>query len=200
VDALLASGPFPGTELPHSCEGRSLRGVRVTFQEDIQPATFGLVDLAEWSAPLTSIVPTGVQAVGASCAATSAGLGCREFDVLFGPVAIVAGSPVGTGSYHLAIGPDVVDLDGDRMDVDRDGADGEPLDDRHRLIVDVPVTSSAECADLSDVLTDLAVTEMAPLTQKVVTTVTAPTTTTTTTAPTTTIQPAVKTTTALRLR
>jgi subtilisin family serine protease len=164
VDLLLGSGTYPGTELPHSCEGRSLRGVRVTFQEDIQPGTFGLADLQEWSAPLASIVPTGVQGVGASCTAGAAGLGCREFDVFFGPVSIMPGSPAGTGSYHLAIGPEVVDLDGDRMDVDRDGADGEPSDDRYRLVLDVPATSAAECADFSDVLADLAVTEMAPLT------------------------------------
>jgi subtilisin family serine protease len=200
VDALLGSGPYPGTELPHSCEGRSLRGVRVTFQEDIQPATFGLADLPEWSAPLTSIVPTGVQAVGASCTAGAAGLGCREFDVFFGPVSIVPGSPVGSGTYHLAIGPEIRDLDGDRMDVDRDGADGEPLDDRHHVSVDVPATSYAECVDFSDVLEDLAVTEMAPLTQSALPSVQVTQPVVTAPVATVTLKPAVSPTPLVRLR
>jgi subtilisin family serine protease len=89
--------------------------VRIIFDESIDPATFTLADVVQFSGP------NG--AIGGLTLAAVAGTNNRQFDLAF---------PLQTtpGIYQLVITPNIFDVFGNAMDQDDDGTGGEAFDDR----------------------------------------------------------------------
>src|SRR5262249_39211307 len=88
----------------------SVSGVRLTFSEAIDPATFDTNDISNASAGLGGF---GVSVV--------AGSGNTQFDVTFNAVSTA-------GTYSLNVGPDVRDFANNPMDQNNNGTNGEAGD------------------------------------------------------------------------
>ena len=116
------SGPSVISSTPAGDTFGVVNGVRVTFDEAIDPPTFTLGQVVSFthsdSWGVTDLRPTllGVSPV--------AGSGGRQFDVSFV-------SQFGLGTYALTFGPDVLDLNGRPMDQDHDGVAGQVPDDEY---------------------------------------------------------------------
>lgn len=90
--------------------------VRLTFNEAIQAGSFTTADVASLSGPGgVALTPTGVNPV----AGTN-----NQFDVTFDTQTAV-------GGYAVTVGPDVLDLAGNAMDQNQNGANGENPADRY---------------------------------------------------------------------
>jgi hypothetical protein len=98
---------------------------RITFSEAIDPSTFAPEDVTVTGPDGRRLTVDRVRAV--------AGTGYVTFEVTLAGLS-------GVGRYALQIGPEVEDLDGNRMDQDGDGANGEPEGDRYRSTFTVGVT------------------------------------------------------------
>jgi subtilisin-like proprotein convertase family protein len=86
---------------------------RVTFSEPINASTFTASDL--------TLTGPGVRAVAITGVAAVVGTNNTQFDLTFPAQAV-------TGTYTLAVGPDVRDLAGNPMDQNRNGKPGEAGD------------------------------------------------------------------------
>lgn len=89
--------------------------IRLDFSEAIDPATFTLDDVISLTGPNGAITATSVDVVPGSFT--------RKFDVTFPEQDTL-------GEYTLTLGPNITDLAGNLMDVDRDDVPGEPIDDQ----------------------------------------------------------------------
>jgi subtilisin family serine protease/subtilisin-like proprotein convertase family protein len=107
----------------------SATSIRVTFDEAVQPGSFSGVDVT-LSRPNGSLVSiTSVSAVDTTN---------TKFDINFASVTDV-------GTYSFSIGPDILDVAGNRMNQDGDGTNGETPDDRYTGTFDI----TAPPADLT---------------------------------------------------
>ncbi|HEY3393769.1 MAG TPA: S8 family serine peptidase [Lacipirellulaceae bacterium] len=88
--------------------------VRISFDEAIDPATFTLADIAQFTGPNGNI--------GSLTLAPVTGTNNRQFDLRFP----LQSTP---GTYDLVILPNILDVFGNVMDQDDDGVGGETLDD-----------------------------------------------------------------------
>lgn len=86
--------------------------VRVTFSEPVDPASFTVADVLLTSTRAVSVL--GVTPVG------TAG---TQFDIAYE-------AKVSRSTFTLRVGPDVADVAGNRMDQDRDGVNGEVMQDQ----------------------------------------------------------------------
>jgi subtilisin family serine protease len=89
--------------------------VRVTFSEAIDPNTFTTADIVSFTRPGGTVTVTGIRAV--------AGSGNTQFDLTFA-------SQTTPGTYQLVLGPDIRDAQGNLMDQNRNGVNGEATADR----------------------------------------------------------------------
>ena len=89
--------------------------IRLDFSEAIDPATFTTADVLSLTGPNGAIAVTGVNVVPNTFT--------RQFDITFAQQDTL-------GDYTLVLGPDIQDLAGNQMDVDRDGVAGETTDDQ----------------------------------------------------------------------
>ena len=92
-----------------------LDSLNVRFDESIDPSTFTLDDIEQFTGPEGDISVLNLQAV--------AGTNDRQFTLSF-PMQTVP------GDYELTISPDILDRFGNVMDQDDDGIGGELFDDR----------------------------------------------------------------------
>lgn len=100
--------------------GSAVTGFRIRFNEAIQASTFTTADV-------TLLAPNGspVTLTGATVAVVP-NTGNTEFTVT-GSVFSTLNS---AGSYTLKIGPDILDLSGNKMNQDGDALNGEPIQDQ----------------------------------------------------------------------
>ena len=98
--------------------GDVVSSVRITFDRSINPATFTVADITEFTGQLGLIEPTAVTPV--------MGSNNTQFDVSFPAQSIV-------GLYGMAIGPNIEDMNGNEMDQNTDGSVGD-FDDRYLAI------------------------------------------------------------------
>ena len=108
-------GTLPGAhviEMTVLKAGAQVTGVRLTFDQAINPATFTPADVRLQRGTVSS----AVQAVYAV-----AGTGNTTFEVSFG----LLSAP---GTYTLTVGPDIRNLQNQAMDQDRDGLPGQVTD------------------------------------------------------------------------
>ncbi len=110
------SGPQISSLTPNGPSNGPISSVRVTFNEAIDPSTFGTDDVVSFTGPNGSIQATGVQAV--------AGSGNKQFDVSFAKQSA-------PGNYKLILGPNIKDTAGNSMDQNRNGVNGESTADRY---------------------------------------------------------------------
>ncbi|HEX8203832.1 MAG TPA: DUF6531 domain-containing protein, partial [Isosphaeraceae bacterium] len=87
--------------------------VDVWFSEAIDTATFTTADVAITRPDGQAVTPTGIQEVG-----------LNRFRISFPAQSLL-------GTYRVRIGPDVRDRAGNRLDQDRDGTAGDPVDDMY---------------------------------------------------------------------
>ncbi|HUG90425.1 MAG TPA: Ig-like domain-containing protein, partial [Planctomycetaceae bacterium] len=99
--------------------GRALDRVTLTFSEAIAAGTFTLDDVASLTGPDGAITPAAVEPLS---------------EVRFAVVFPVQDAP---GEYTLVVGPDILDLAGNAMDQDGDGASGEPLEDQFEAVFSI---------------------------------------------------------------
>ncbi|MFO0847615.1 MAG: Ig-like domain-containing protein [Gemmataceae bacterium] len=104
-------GPRVTQHTPAGDISGTISNVDVFFSERLDPAQFTTADI-------TVTRPDG-QPVAVS-SLTSVGL--NRYRIAFPAQTLV-------GTYHVRIGPDVRDLAGNKLDIDRDGTFGEPADD-----------------------------------------------------------------------
>ena len=110
------AGASVTTSTPTGTVNGPVGSVRLRFNEAINPSSFTTADVIDISGPAGALAATGVSPV--------AGSGNFEFDVTFAPQSA-------PGSYRLTVGPDILDLVGNRMDQDGDGINGEVPGDRY---------------------------------------------------------------------
>ena len=124
------TGPRIISAVPNASATSPVSSVRVTFNEAIDPASFTLADISDFSGPNGTITPTGVAAVSGS--------GDKSFDVTFA-------SQSSPGTYRFSVGPDVLDQSGNAMDQDQDGIVGESTEDRYHVqfVIDSSYTYSS---------------------------------------------------------
>jgi hypothetical protein len=122
LDLASTAGPYVVSSTPAGNVFGVTDSVRVTFNEEIDPATFTPDKVDSFTrtdgSGVTDLLPTvtGVTAV--------AGSGGRQFDISFA-------SQFHLGRYALTIGPDIRDLAGNEMDQDLNGITGEVPDDQY---------------------------------------------------------------------
>jgi hypothetical protein len=85
----------------------------VTFNKPIEVASFTTDDIASFTGPEGPIKVTGVTVVPDS--------DDRQFEITFP-------TQSAEGEYIMVIGPDITDREGHRMDQNRNGINGEPVD------------------------------------------------------------------------
>lgn len=127
------------TNVNFSGSGNAISTARVTFSEAINVSTFTSADLS-----LTG--PTG-KAIGVSSIVAVAGSGNTQFDVSFA-------SQAATGVYTLIVGPDVIDLAGNRMDQNKNGKSGETAD-RYTTTTTLAGTKTFASSDVGKSIPDL---------------------------------------------
>lgn len=91
----------------------TISSARVTFSEPINPATFTTADV--------KLTGPGGKVIAVTGVAPAAGTNGTQFDVTFPAQAA-------TGTYTLAVGPDVRDRAGNPMDQNQNGTPGESAD------------------------------------------------------------------------
>ena len=135
IRRLLVSGPWVLSTTPTEVRNALYDHVDVSFNSDIDAATFSLSDVT-LNGPAGSVnVTTVIQLAPAS------------FRLNFAPLTV-------RGDYRVVIGPDILDLAGNAMNQDKDGVNGEATADQFttslRLIVaDVILTSSTTIAEIN---------------------------------------------------
>lgn len=112
------SGPQVTAHSPAGAVNGPVSSVRLTFNEAIAPASFTPADIVSFTGPAGPISLTGVSV---SEVPSSNGL---AFDISFP-------SQSATGDYALVIGPQVLDLEGNPMDQNHNGTNGEVPGDRY---------------------------------------------------------------------
>lgn len=100
--------------------------VELTFDEPVQDGTFTLEDVLTFDGPDGTINATAVNRLTST-----------RYEVTFPPQTTF-------GDYSLAIGPDILDLDGRPMNQDQDLVDGEPVDDIYQVQFQVELWQFAE--------------------------------------------------------
>jgi hypothetical protein len=121
-DPSASAGPYVVASTPSGSVTGGQNHVRVVFDRPIDPTTFNLGSIDSFTATLSGAVYdlryalTGVTPV--------AGSGNTQFDVGFSSFGY-------TGTYHLTIGPDILDLAGNPMDQNHNGIPGEVPDDEY---------------------------------------------------------------------
>ena len=105
--------PHVLTHTPLHVYPEAVNGVELLFSEYLDPDSFTADDLLILDPSHTVITPTGIQA-----------LTDRVWHVTFP-------TQTAPGVYHLYVESDVADLNGFRLDQDRDGLPGEPVDDAY---------------------------------------------------------------------
>jgi subtilisin family serine protease/subtilisin-like proprotein convertase family protein len=108
-------GPRVVASDPAGGVGGVVSKVRLSFNEPVDQATFGVADIASFAGPNGPITVTSVSPV--------AGSFNRQFDLTFAP-------QVTRGAYQLVVGPQIADRTGNLMDQDADGVLGEPTADQ----------------------------------------------------------------------
>lgn len=96
----------------------TVNGLRVTFNQAMDPATFGVNDIVSFTGPGGAIPLTAISGVTAV-----AGANGTQFDIAFTQQSV-------TGPYALTFGPDIRDVLGHAMNQDGDSTVGETPDDR----------------------------------------------------------------------
>jgi subtilisin family serine protease len=129
-----------------------ISGVRLTFNEEINPDTFSTVDIIEYSVQAGletfSLDLVGVEVVS--------GAGNRQFDIKFIPISPYLVT-IGGVSASLSIGPNIKDLEGFRLDLDCDGISGESYDDRYAVSFGYfkGINVATDCYDLKNLINNI---------------------------------------------
>jgi len=108
------SGPQVTAAVPNGTT--SVSGVRVTFSEAIDPATFTSADITHFTGPQGAVAVTGVQAVAGSIN--------TQFDISFAPQTT-------PGAYQFDLGPSISDTAGNPMNQNGNTVNGESADLYH---------------------------------------------------------------------
>jgi serine protease len=101
------------TSVTFGGNGSAIGSARITFSEAINASTFTAADI-------TLTGPTG-KTIAVSSVVAVAGSGNTQFDVTFTSQAV-------QGTYTLGVGPELLDVAGNRMDQNKNGKAGETTD------------------------------------------------------------------------
>jgi hypothetical protein len=147
------AGPAVLRNSPSGDTFGSVDHVRMTFDEEINPATFTPDKVVSFVGPTGHVIGiTDVQPVDGS--------GNKQFDVFFPAQRTL-------GTYTMVIGPDIEDTDGNPMDQNFNGIPGEVPDDEYvaRFTIQGPkITASTPSGNsLPGTLTSLRVTFNEPM-------------------------------------
>jgi subtilisin-like proprotein convertase family protein len=111
----------------------SVNGMRVTFNESINPSTFT-------PSQITLTGPTGAAITVIGVAAVS-GSNNTQFNVTFAPQTTL-------GTYHFVLGPNVPDMSGNQMDQNQNGINGEVPADQYPTSFAVSSVSTFSSGDV----------------------------------------------------
>jgi hypothetical protein len=113
----LPAGPSVSRSTPRGNNFGAIGSVRVTFDEEINPSTFRLDQVAGFTRAVGSTV---TDLSGALLGVTPVdGSGNHQFDITFTDQTAV-------GAYSLVLGPNIQDVNGNPMDQNHNGIAGEP--------------------------------------------------------------------------
>jgi subtilisin family serine protease len=118
--AYVSSAAANGSATPAS----PLSAIRLTFNEEINPATFT-------AQQITLTGPAGT--IGGATVSVVAGSNNHQFAISFPP-------QTASGTYTLTAGPNIQDLYGNKMDQNRNGVNGQPGDAFTMTIVSASAT------------------------------------------------------------
>ncbi len=117
--------PVPSTIISHSPDAAArklLESLQLSFNYVMDQSSFSIAeDIVSFSGPQGTIEPKGYS-----------WLDSHTLEVTFDPLIV-------SGNYEMVVGPNIINLEGDALDIDGDFVPGEVRDDRYVATFNIPI-------------------------------------------------------------